>query len=120
MPYGDNLELTLKSFNIRVADLARASGVAASTIYSIIRRNNETIDTGTEKKLIAGLAALIDSNVETAELLLIPGGKEKAPEDLQRQQLLLAFDLCTDEGKEKIKDFAELVASHPLYGMKKA
>lgn len=44
MGIGSKLENLLKERNIKVSELARAVGIAPTTIYSIINRNNKKVD----------------------------------------------------------------------------
>jgi transcriptional regulator with XRE-family HTH domain len=60
MPIGKRLDELIKIKNRNVNDLSKATGVKASTIYSIIRRNNTKVDLDDLQALADELSVTLD------------------------------------------------------------
>lgn len=67
MGIGTNLKEILKAKGITVKELSEKSGIPASTIYSIIKRDNNTVQTNILKKLIDTLDISTNDLIGTIE-----------------------------------------------------
>lgn len=95
MGIGNKLDILLKERNMTVTELARRIGVAPTTIYSIIQRNNKKVD--------------IDVLLDIADTL---GVDAEYFRDSEKPTTIAAhFDgnEFTEDELEEIKNFAEFV-----------
>lgn len=99
MGIGNKLETLLKERDMAVTELARKVGVAPTTIYSIIQRNNKKVD--------------IDVLIKIARVLGV--NTEYFADSYDKPTTLAAHfdgDEYTEEELNKIKEFAAFVKAN--------
>lgn len=113
MGIGEKLQDLLDKRHRNVNDLAKATGVSASTIYSIIRRNNTKVDLEVLQLIADELSVTLDYfadgvsrqhgyylDEETAKL---------AQEIYENPELRILFDTTRKAKPEDLKFIAEMV-----------
>lgn len=99
MGIGNKLDMLLKEREMTVTELARRVGVAPTTIYSIIQRNNKKVD--------------IDVLIKIARILGV--NTEYFADSYEQPYTIAAHfdgDEYTEEELQKIKEFAAFVKSN--------
>lgn len=111
MGHGDLLKNLLSKKNMKVATLARLSGVPASTIYNLIQRNNRNTDPETLAKISSALGISISfwMNYTNEELLL----RDIFDSFDDKDTAIISKDLIKFAKKEKGKTLDEI-----SYGLK--
>ena len=95
MGIGNKLDALLKERNMTVTELARRIGVAPTTIYSIIQRNNKKVD--------------IDVLLDIAEILGVEADYFRDAEKPITMAAHFDGNEFTEAELEEIRQFAEFV-----------
>ncbi|MCI5874193.1 MAG: helix-turn-helix transcriptional regulator [Clostridiales bacterium] len=95
MGIGNKLDMLLKERGMTVTELARRVGVAPTTIYSIIQRNNKKVDIDVLIKIARILGVnteyFADSNDEPQTIAAHFDGDEYTEEELDKIKEYAAF-----------------------------
>lgn len=101
MKVGDKLKNLLENNEMKVSELSKRSKVPATTLYSIIKRNNKKIDPIIANQICRAL------NVPLKELISEEEDFYKISWDseIYKEKLLTSYELLNEKGKEKVIDY---------------
>ena len=111
MAIGIRLKKILKEKNTTVAELSRQTGIKASTLYSIIRRDSESMAV----EDLAYICDFFDVPMEffTDDSYAIQNFEKRF--NIKVHRLVEALDQLNDPGQEKVTTYAEDLTKVPEY-----
>lgn len=101
MNVGDKLKKILVEKGIKVSALSKKSKVPATTIYSIIKRNNKKIDPVIANQICRALDIPLTELIIEEDVLY----KISFNSEIYKERLLENYDLLNNKGKEKVMDY---------------
>lgn len=119
MGYGKNLQMLLSEMGIPIVTVAKAAGIPASTLYSIIDRDPEDMKINTLKKIERGLN-IIPGDAYYQILHSLPIENASRDRNFERytyeqldEQLHYSYYNLNRQGKWKVIEYArDLVLIH--------
>lgn len=108
MPIGDKLDALLKLRNRNVNELSIKTGVTASTIYSIIRRNNMKVDLDDLQAIADELSVNLDYFVsDDVKAMKVPESEAKLASaiDVEGKELVDIINQMKPEERQKLLDY---------------
>lgn len=118
MGIGEKLETLLKEKNRNANDISTATGIPASTIYSIIRRNNSKVDLAVlqviARELGVTLEYFTDSKEETYGHYMDSETAQYAQEMFERPEMRTLFSTARNVKKEDLALINEMLKKMSL------
>lgn len=114
MGIGDKLDALLKKRHKNVRDLSKSTGIPASTIYSIIRRNNTKVDLDVLQSIADDLCVTLDyfsdSSHKSNTYYLNEESASLAQEIYENPDLRLLFDTTRKVDPEDLRLITKMVS----------
>lgn len=111
MGIGAKLSELLKNKNSNPNELADSIGVSASTIYSIIKRDNMKVDIS----ILAKICKELNVKMEVFYQEYISDNKIDENLDIRKQRITNNFDLMNEQGKNMLLDYSEFLIGNEKY-----
>ena len=115
---GKTLIDVLNEKNENANSLANKVGVAPSTIYSIINRDNMKVDISLLAKICKALNVpmerfYIEYLQETAIAKNSTAPTESSGDDVGKRKLVSNYDLLNNEGQQDLVEYSDMLAGNP-------
>ncbi len=111
MGIGDKLQELLDNRRRNVNDLSKSTGIPASTIYSIIRRNNTKVDLSDLQTIADELCVTLDYFSDSPSKS--PVGDDELTEYLdelhKRPEMKMLFKVATKATKEDVEKAVKII-----------
>ena len=124
MGFGKQLGIVLKEIDMSVSDLSKETGIPASTIYSMIDRDTNSVGIDKVKKIEHALGA-IPGGIVYNLLYGIPPEKSEVStrqydfyrmgSDARKYWMLKNYDSLSPKGQVKVAEYAEDLTQIPEY-----
>ena len=124
MGFGKQLEIVLKEIDMSVSDLSKATGIPASTIYSMIDRDTDSVGIDKVKKIEHALGAIPGGIVYNLLYGITPEESEVSTRqydfyrmgtDARKYWMLKNYDSLTPKGQVKVAEYTEDLTKIPEY-----
>lgn len=115
MGYGEIIKKRLHEKGVTVADLSRAINIPASTIYAMMRRDNEKINYGTAKQIAAFFNIPVEQFLLEGASIDVSVESDNTQKNKNESTLLKSFRILNDSGQQVAIERVEELTEIPKY-----